>query len=201
MRWIMICLGTAAFLGLVLVWRIAPEKDVCYRELTVTQWEAEILSWEPWTPTWDINRLRFTTKGRRQTVWVTWLSYIGIKAGESHRSKAGEKLVDFPLLVGDPAAVPVLVELLGSREPQVRLIAAQGLWMIGEQALPAVPALLRRLDDKDEAVREQVETTLFHLESESPEGLGPEWEKVRPQRSGSFHKRIRVAPVAEPEKR
>jgi len=54
-----------------------------------------------------------------------------------------------PLQDGDPEAIPVLVELLKSPEPIVRIMAASGLQQIGSLASEAVPALSALVDDED----------------------------------------------------
>jgi HEAT repeat protein len=80
-----------------------------------------------------------------------------------------------PLLQGDPAAIPVLSDLLASRYPQARLIAAQGLEKLGEKARPVVPALLQALADEDETVLAQVEQALFRIDREAAERAGLQW--------------------------
>jgi len=53
------------------------------------------------------------------------------------------------LLQGDPAATPVLMELLASENYQFRLVAALGLSAIGPPAKAAVPALLQMAQESD----------------------------------------------------
>jgi len=84
-------------------------------------------------------------------------------------------LHNIPLLEGEPAAVPVLSRLLSSRDPQARIMAAEGLEKIGEKARPAVPALLSALEDEDQEVRQQVEQALFHIDRETAERAGLDW--------------------------
>jgi hypothetical protein len=54
------------------------------------------------------------------------------------------------LLAGDPAAVPVLSELLKSPEPRARLMGAAGLRQIGRWAQSAVPALIEVAQNANE---------------------------------------------------
>jgi hypothetical protein len=48
-----------------------------------------------------------------------------------------------PLFRGDPASLPVLVEMLESLDPKVRAVAAAGLARLGEKGVSAIPALCR----------------------------------------------------------
>jgi hypothetical protein len=57
------------------------------------------------------------------------------------------------LIGGDPAAVPVLLQLLGRPEPVVRRAAALGLARVGERHPDALPALLTLVEDTDKVVR------------------------------------------------
>jgi hypothetical protein len=57
------------------------------------------------------------------------------------------------LRLGDPAAVPVLLELLRHPHPKTRVCAAEGLWSIGRQAPDAIDALVGALRDEDGEVR------------------------------------------------
>lgn len=49
----------------------------------------------------------------------------------------------YPLRDGDPAAVPVLAELLSDSNPSVRMYAAETLGDLGADAKPAIAALKR----------------------------------------------------------
>jgi hypothetical protein len=55
----------------------------------------------------------------------------------------------FPLRDDDPAAVPVLMELLKDPESEVRMYAAQSLGGLGTSAAVAEPALTEALQDKE----------------------------------------------------
>jgi hypothetical protein len=73
--------------------------------------------------------------------WQEWLARVG----------AGRPLhnPDERLLRGDPAAVPVLVELARRPQAEVRITAARGLAHVGPAARGTVPHLLARLADPD----------------------------------------------------
>ena len=169
-RRIITCMVLALLLGLLCVWLI-PRKGERYHGLTLAQWESEICHWQPWLQVYCNKTGRWTHWGRKQSVWATWLDYIGIKVTNDWRE-------EMPLLKGDPAAVPILEKLLESQVTQVRLIAAEGLEKVGEPARCAVPALLRALDDKDESVRQQVEQALFRIDAAAAERAGLEWSMM-----------------------
>jgi hypothetical protein len=147
--------------------RLWPESGERYRGLTASQWESEIRHWEPWAQVWSNKTGQQSHWGRKQPFWASWLEQVGMKLGKDRR--------DMPLLQGDPTAVPVLAELLLSPNPHARLIAAEGLERIGEAARPAVPALIRALDDEDSEVRQQVEQALFRIDRSAAERMGLEW--------------------------
>src|SRR5262245_3444887 len=75
---------------------------------------------------------------------------------------------DLPLMSGDPAAVPVLTDLLQHQEAQVREAAVMGLWKLGPAGRPAVPALLATLADPCFEVRS---AALVALERIDPAAL------------------------------
>jgi HEAT repeat protein len=68
-------------------------------------------------------------------------------------SSVEESTIDTLGRIGLPA-VPALVELLASSDPQLRRYAAQALARVGPEAQEAVPALVGALDDSDELVRQ-----------------------------------------------
>jgi HEAT repeat protein len=57
--------------------------------------------------------------------------------------------VPFPFEERSRAVVPVLIELLRDSNPVVRRYAAECLGDLGPEARPAVPALLRALQDQE----------------------------------------------------
>src|SRR5262249_53218012 len=80
-----------------------------------------------------------------------------------------------PLLEGDAEAVPVLIELLRSRDRQVRLIAAEGLERVGAKADAAIPALTNALSDADADVRAQAGQALYRIDRDAARRVGLEW--------------------------
>jgi HEAT repeat protein len=66
----------------------------------------------------------------------------------------GRNLVFGQLLDGDPASVPVLIELLGCPEPRIRRAATWGLGFVGTRHPAALPALRALVRDEDSQVRE-----------------------------------------------
>jgi hypothetical protein len=62
-----------------------------------------------------------------------------------------------------PPAIPQLIELLKSPNPDVRLIAAQVLARMGSDAKEAVPTLIPLLKDPDERVRKAATRTLGRI--------------------------------------
>ena len=68
------------------------------------------------------------------SAWQEWLRRVGVLRPYG--------LADERLLQGDPAAVPVLVELLRSPDGQSQMAGAYGLSRVGSAAREAVPDLL-----------------------------------------------------------
>jgi len=62
-----------------------------------------------------------------------------------------------------PPAIPQLIELLKSPDPEVRLIAAQVLARMGSDAKEAVPPLIPLLNDPDERIRKAAARTLGRI--------------------------------------
>lgn len=140
-----------------------PEPRPSYLGRTAAAWDGEIENWEPLLSGWG-------NKTGRWTWWVRSDS-LGDPGGSAK----------MPLLCGDPAAVPVLTELLTSRSPKTRLLAAEGLEVVGEPSRGSTPALIRLLDDPDEEVRGQAEQTLFQVDPEAAVSAGVRrtmWEGI-----------------------
>lgn len=171
-----ICRKQLMLLGFVFLIALVPicigrEKRNTYAGLTAARWEAEIAGrmgiFGEWTP-----------EGRRSTLWIRgptslerWLEWAGLRS-DRYR-------YEHPLLHGDPAAIPVLMELLTSRDNDVRLVALEGLSKLGPQARCAVPALLDLLHDREEDVRQQAEETIFFVDRETAEKAGVKWQMWR----------------------
>jgi HEAT repeat protein len=75
-----------------------------------------------------------------------------------------------PLLQGLEQALGVLIANLYDRDVHIRLAAIDALEMLGEKALPAVPAMIRALGDRDLFVRWAAARTLGKM---VPEGDQP----------------------------
>jgi HEAT repeat protein len=56
--------------------------------------------------------------------------------------------IEPPLRNGDPAAIPVLVDLLASTDPGVRMYVVEALGELGQAAKSAVPILMPMVNDK-----------------------------------------------------
>jgi HEAT repeat protein len=69
-----------------------------------------------------------------------------------------------PLLDGDPQSLPVLAQLLQSGEEKAQLVAIEGLWRMGDDARPAVPALVEALDDENDKVSGDAAIVLYSLD-------------------------------------
>ena len=63
--------------------------------------------------------------------------------------------------------MPVLIQLLGDDNREVRSRAAKALGQIGTEAKPAIPALSQLLEDQDPYVRSQAARALDRLKNKS----------------------------------
>jgi hypothetical protein len=77
------------------------------------------------------------------------------------------------LRAGDPAAAPVLAGLLESQDRRTRGLAVEELTALGEAARPAVPALLRRLRDRDTNFRWEAFRALKAIDPEALPAAAP----------------------------
>jgi len=138
-----------------------------YRGKTVGQWEAELRGWEPRLAGVGIMSPPILWWGKRPT-WRQQLS----DWWDSARGSGPPPRVEAWVLPGGlgrgPEAVPVLTELLRSRDPVVRRAAAQTLGTIGEPAAAAIPALAAVLTDPDPDVRVTAEGALRCIWAAAP---------------------------------
>jgi hypothetical protein len=74
--------------------------------------------------------------------------------------------------MGDPAAMPVLKDLLMDEDPEVRAFAANGLGLIGLAAKDVVPSLLECLEDKNQEVRGAAAEALRKIDPELANKMG-----------------------------
>lgn len=157
----------------VTYWRLQPKPGVAvFKGMTATEWETELAEWRPvrFTSGGIISRSGTKSKSARSKrpgylwwhkaacsgFWYLALEYVGFAP------KCGG---DLPAnLVADADAIPVLIELLGSRKMAARLAAAQVLGLIGERAASAAPALVDSLDDLEIWVQYEVRKALWHID-------------------------------------
>lgn len=151
-----------------LTWRLIDlagrRSEASFRGWTTRQWEGEISRRGP--STWgdqviDPGQL---VPAPEPPAWVTWLGKAGFRF---ERDESG-----FPLLLGDPDAFPVLVELLESADPTARRVGAYGLAAIGPRARQAVPALLKALGDPDRGVWLAARGSLGLVDKDAAEAAG-----------------------------
>lgn len=164
--WVALGLSAAlALASLVTGWWIGRQPRQVYGGFSAAGWEAEIGRWEAVV----IVQISLSTQHRiwaRRKPW-SWLI----------RYESAYDIQPMPLHAGDRTAIPILIELLRSRNPQARLIAAEGLMEIGEEARDAISAVLLALDDPDAQVREQAQCTLIRLDRAAAERAGLVWKK------------------------
>jgi hypothetical protein len=98
---------------------------------------------------------------REPSPLVVWLSVV---TGRTKWRRL--TFPDLTLLNGDPAAVPVLLELLADPDPAIRADAAEGLGRVGPAAVSAVPALLAAVQDEDGRVRCEAATAASLIDLE-----------------------------------
>jgi HEAT repeat protein len=89
------------------------------------------------------------------------LNYLGLWRGISGPYALRASLA---LWSDDPGKIPVLVQLLHSRDPVNRGLACIELRDEGPRARVAVEALLRLLGDEDERVRRAARSALEHID-------------------------------------
>jgi hypothetical protein len=156
-RWL-IGLVTVPLLGILAAWVVPPWRTAVvgacngeskYQGRYTNYWREELLYWEVAADAISREGPPGVGVRSRFTVWCRsphpWVERLAVAVGRPSPGRS----YDCPLLAGDPDAVPVLMELLRDPDPKVRLIAIQGLEIVGPAAGPAVPALLRALRDKE----------------------------------------------------
>jgi HEAT repeat protein len=95
--------------------------------------------------------------------WERWLVYAGINPDPTDEDMAG--------VFGDPAAVPVLLELLRRPELELRVYASYGLGAVGRKfpgaADAAIPSLADAFRDGSHDVRREARAALQSIDPES----------------------------------
>jgi hypothetical protein len=114
-------------------------REAHYKGRPTSWWARECsrLEWGGSVSAWRYLSLSYTPvppDGLDGAVWEQWLRQLGVPLPF--------RPVDERLLRGDPAAVPVLIELLRSPEDQSRTAGAYGLGRVGPAAREAAPELL-----------------------------------------------------------
>lgn len=101
------------------------------------------------------------------------------------------------ILQADPAAIPVLLELLKDEDPRVRWAGAVGLGRIGVKVKPAFRDILQIANDEDRWVQRAVWAAMLQIDEEAANKVGIHWEEIIP----SFRMRtaIRTPSSKEPE--
>src|SRR5262249_6833255 len=91
---------------------------------------------------------------------------------EDNRYQNLKPSAEFPLRKHpDPAAVPVLVELLNDKDRDIRLLAVRCLGLLRGEAKPAVPGLTKALKDKNVSIRRDVALVLGNMGADAHEAV------------------------------
>jgi hypothetical protein len=139
--------------------------EAVYQGQCTSSWRQELLHWKV-VCSGGINAFTYRWRQRQHPPWDEWLGSVT----GTHRSFF--PLEKLPLLQGDVEAVPVLLELLKDPEPQIRLVAAEGLGAVGPPASVAVPHLFDALPDVDSDVHREIEDALFRIDIEAAHRAG-----------------------------
>jgi hypothetical protein len=135
-----------------------------YQGRFTNDWKLELRRYEV-VCTINLNGKISRLRDLRPLWWEPWLDKLAPSASPPRHGHV-------PLKAGDPAAVPVLLELLRDEDARIRLIAVEALSRVGANARQAVPALLTALEDEDEAVRTEAVWALWFIDHEAAEAAG-----------------------------
>jgi hypothetical protein len=151
--------------GLIGWWR----GEAKYQGKYTNYWREELCAYQLWGYDRDPFYSHWTFI-RLPSKLDRFLSNIGLSS-----SQAG---IGFepPLQYPEPDAVPVLIELLDSREQDVRILAANGLGNIGPKARDANPALLDASMDEDPLVAQAAREAIWAINPRS--AAAKEWLKL-----------------------
>lgn len=147
-RWVIVgsvCLGLLAGLLLEPTSRLVllgwMRGESLYRGRPTGYWHRDLSRCEE---LWSFLSQDYYLSGPEPTPIEEWLSWLLGSKQKAGVGGLGSEDFDrrFPVLGGDPAAVPVLVELLQYPDCKARREAAEGLRRIGPGAEEAVPALV-----------------------------------------------------------
>lgn len=147
---------------------------LAYDGMTVAEWEDEIQRWDPTVP---------AGFARRRPAWQEWLGKVGVQVGRTE-----PRLSLFTR--EDPQAVPVLIALMESTDPDVRWHATYTLVVArNPDAAAVVPALLPALDDSDQRVANLAGKALEILDETAARRAGVTWDGdgnlIRPNPDGT----------------
>jgi hypothetical protein len=123
--------------------------------------------------------------------WVRMYSPFEEWLHEFFRIKTTQAL---PLLQADPAALPVLVELLKDEDVKTRIIALAGLCYQGTHAASALPAIRELVNDRHYNVRQMAR---YALESIDPEKRRV-WDEMLKAQGKVIEDKIGGAPETDP---
>jgi len=158
-------LAAMALAWLLQVWWCLPTRpkpgEASYLGKSSQTWEAEISRRDVWRPTCGTGGGPPVRCDRPSS----FIRPILQSAGIATRATTDEG--EIPLLNGDPEAMPVLVELLQSPKTNVRMVAIEGLRRMGEQARPAVPALIAATEDEDVYIAGDAASVLIGLHEDA----------------------------------
>jgi hypothetical protein len=138
-----------------------------YRLRPTSWWANEVPGWLDAS---DYHSARLPDYEARLSQWEKWQLQLGLFSRKRHRER-------FQLLLGDPAAVPVLVELLRCPDPVARERAADGLGCCGGDARESSHALVAALRDGDRRVRGAARGALKRID---PDALAA-YDREHPQ--------------------
>jgi hypothetical protein len=111
-----------------------------YGNLATSDWERELADWDVECPPCGTGGYTRWVS-RRPSVFANLCDDFGIPDSREYPT--------FPLVGGDPNALPVLMELFKSPDPKARRVAIEGVRRIGDRAEVAAPLLRAALRDSD----------------------------------------------------
>lgn len=143
-----------------------------YKSQYTGAWKAEIERWHVVGSDTRWQLIGGSFKTTRVRIWEARLAPVKPSLLDRFLDCLGVRRYTPPadkrLLGGDSEAIPVLLELLQDDDPQVRLVACEGLIEVGPNANSAVPALNAALTDNDHEVRRAARGAIETIESRAP---------------------------------
>lgn len=137
-----ICIAFACVLAIgTFVLLRQPQVAPIYEGRTTDEWELELAQWQiepPWCGTGGYTRFVWKEPSRIDRL----LGYFRIEVADP----------ELPLVAGDPAALPALMELMRSPRATTRRIAIEGIRRTDDHGKIAIPLLTESLKDPDSDV-------------------------------------------------